>query len=172
MAGLHVIEVPEVESDPLARLDHLALGYAPMDRLHDEFLALVKALAQAPEPAVAGVLDALAANAREHFDAEDRWMNESDFPARGCHVDEHAAVLRSIEAVQRRVARGETAAARTLADALVDWFPNHADYLDSALAHWLCKRRLGGTPIVVRRHIRSPLPFSPTEPPPHLPGES
>ncbi|ABM58665.1 bacteriohemerythrin [Verminephrobacter eiseniae] len=136
-------------------LDHdgWLLGYAPMDRLHEEFLALVHALAQAPEHAVAAALDALALNARAHFGAEDQWMAASAFPARACHIDEHAAVMRSIEGVQRRVARADFGAARPLADALLQWFPGHADYLDSALAHWLCKQRLGGAPIVLRRRI-------------------
>jgi len=142
------------ESNSAVHHDGLLLGYAPMDELHGEFITLVKALAQAPDLGIVAALDALAANAREHFDAEDQWMNESAFPARTCHIDEHAAVMRSIEGVQRRASGGEFAPARRLADALLEWFPGHADYLDSALAHWMCKRRLGGTPIVVRRRIQ------------------
>lgn len=84
------------------------LGHAAMDRLHEEFLALAQARGQA----VLTVLDALALAAREHFGAEEQWMVDSAFPARGCHVDEHAAVLRSIEGVQRRVARADFDAAR------------------------------------------------------------
>ncbi len=145
--------MPPPESNPLTSSGALPLGYAPMDRLHDEFVTLVQALAQTPDHAVADALDALARNAREHFDAEDQWMTKSAFPARGCHIDEHAAVMRSIEGVQRRVSRGEWDAARRLGQALAEWFPGHADYLDSALAHWMCKRSLGGTPIVVRRRI-------------------
>lgn len=100
-------------------------------------------------------LDALAAHARDHFDTENTWMRESDFPARECHVGEHDAVLRSIEGVQRRVAQGEHATARALASELAAWFPAHCDYLDAALAHWMCKSRFGGAPIVVRRHLDS-----------------
>jgi len=62
-------------------------------------------------------------------------------------------VLTSIKGVRRRVAAGETEAARWLARALAAWFPGHADYMDAALAHWMCKQRLGGKPIVVRRHM-------------------
>ena len=35
--------------------------------------------------------------------------------------------------------------------AVKDWFPGHADYLDSALSHWMFKRRFGGKPMVLRR---------------------
>jgi hypothetical protein len=47
------------------------------------------------------------------------------------------------------------AVCRRLGSELAAWFPGHADYLDSALAHWMCKRTLGGKPVVLRRNIRS-----------------
>ena len=40
-----------------------------------------------------------------------------------------------------------------LSDSLEAWFPGHADYLDSALSHWMCKLRWGGKPVVIRRNI-------------------
>ena len=137
--------------------DDLRLGFAPMDATHEEFLALVAALLAAPDDAVPDALLAVHAHSREHFAAEERWMEESAFPAAGCHRDEHAAVLASMAGVGRKVAAGDVEAARRLARALVDWFPGHADYLDSALAHWMCKRTLGGTPVVLRRRkVASP----------------
>ena len=78
-------------------------------------------------------------------------MQETDFPARECHTDEHAAVLQSMQAVTRLVADGDFEAGRHLGRALADWFPGHAVYLDSALAHWMCSKRLGGKPVVLRR---------------------
>lgn len=80
-------------------------------------------------------------------------MVETDFPARECHMDEHAAVLRSVAQVGAQLAQGDVAECRRLAEELVNWFPGHADYLDSALAHWVCKQRLGGKPVVLRRDL-------------------
>jgi hemerythrin len=131
-----------------------ALGYPAMDRLHDEFLQLLERLGTAEAAELPGIVDALLEQSREHFGAEDRWMLETAFPARECHANEHAAVLRSMEGVRRRVVQGDVAAARSLATALADWFPAHADYLDSALAHWMCKRRFGGQPVVLRKASR------------------
>jgi hypothetical protein len=37
---------------------------------------------------------------------------------------------------------------------LFEWFPGHADYLDSALAAWMTKRRFGGKPVVLRRSVK------------------
>jgi hemerythrin len=137
--------------------DGFLLGYAPMDQVHEEFIALVNALGRAGDDELGIAMDSLLVHAREHFGDEERWMAETEFPARKCHAEEHAAVLRSIEGVRERVvAHGDHAAARRLARALAEWFPGHADYLDAALAHWLCKRRFGGQPIVVRRHFEAP----------------
>lgn len=84
-------------------------------------------------------------------------MEDTQFPARQCHIDEHAAVMKSVREVQALLARGDTTHCRSLADELARWFPGHADYLDSALAHWMCKQRLGGKPVVIRRDLKSAL---------------
>lgn len=135
--------------------DGLLLGHGPMDRAHEEFLGLIAALGHAAGPGLASALDTLAALANDHFDTENAWMVDSDFPARECHIAEHDAVLRSIDGVRRRVAAGEHAPAQALARELTAWLPAHCGYLDAALAHWLCKQRLGGKPIVVRRQLHT-----------------
>ena len=137
--------------DPASWHDDLRLGFAPMDATHEEFLALVDALLAAPDAAIADALAAVHAHSLEHFAAEERWMDETGFPAAECHRNEHAAVLASMEGVGRKVAAGNVDAARRLAQALTEWFPGHADYLDSALAHWMCKKTMGGKPVVLRR---------------------
>lgn len=148
-----------VLSAPSAATWHsdLRLGWHPIDAIHEEFIALVDALLAAADDAMPAALSALQQHSREHFAVEERWMEETDFPARSCHVDEHAAVLASMEGVARKLAAGDFESGRRLARALVDWFPGHADYLDSALAHWMCQKRLGGKPVVVRRSVAAPV---------------
>lgn len=136
---------------PSSWSDKFALGFAPMDRVHMDFLHAVDALLRADDAGMAAALEVVEAHTRQHFDEEERWMMETAFPARECHADEHAAVMRSVEGVRERVAGGDLDAARTLGAALLDWFPAHADYMDAALAHWMCKLLHGGTPIVLRR---------------------
>jgi len=138
---------------PLQWSDSLLLGYGPMDEVHREFVDTVQALQTAQDADLPRCLEALVAHARSHFEAEDLWMVETDFPARACHIEEHAAVMASVEQVQQLVAQGNIAECRRLADELARWFPGHADYLDSALAHWICKQRLGGKPVVLRRDL-------------------
>jgi hemerythrin len=152
------LPITPLETSSFTWHDGMLVGYTPMDAVHEEFALQIDALLRAPDSAILGALDALAGHAREHFGDEESWMAETDFPARTCHAAEHAAVMTSIEGVRRRVAEGEAEAARRLARALADWFPGHADYMDAALAHWMCKRRLGGKPIVVRRCMSASAP--------------
>lgn len=138
---------------PLSWSDAFLLGFGPMDATHEEFVRCVTAVQRASAAELPAAMEALASHLREHFAQEDQWMRETGFPPRDCHIDEHAAVLKSVEEVQALLAAGDVDEPRRLADALADWFPGHADYLDSALAHWLCKRRLGGKPVVLRRNL-------------------
>lgn len=144
--------------------DGLLLGYAPMDHVHQAFVDGVAHLQSCADHELSGALDALQAHLQDHFGSEDQWMKETDFPARDCHIEEHAAVLTSVQQVRERLAQqGDVAVCRRLADELARWFPGHADYLDSALAHWMCQQRLGGKPVVIRRQpIVSPPPGSGT----------
>ena len=133
--------------------DKFLLGYAPMDEVHEELVEIVSQMQRASDSEIPGLLDSFITHARGHFEAEDTWMVETEFPARECHIGEHAAVMKSVEEVKVFVALGNYEICRSLAAELAGWFPGHADYLDSALAHWMCKKRLGGKPVVIRRDI-------------------
>jgi hemerythrin-like metal-binding protein len=146
-----------VSEPSLAWSDAFVLGHEPMDATHREFVELVGALQRAPDAALPALLARFEAHARRHFAEEDQWMRDTEFPPRDCHIDEHAAVLRSLEQVRELADGGDLSEVRRLADALADWFPGHADWLDSALAHWLCKRAYGGKPVIVRRDLAGAL---------------
>lgn len=144
---------PSADADDLRWSDALLLGHDPMDRAHREFVDTVQALASAPEADLRARLDDFAEHARAHFAEEDAWMTETDFPPRECHMDEHAAVMRSVAQVRELVDKGDFSECRRLAIELMRWFPGHVDYLDSALAHWMNKRRFGGKPVILRRDL-------------------
>jgi len=133
--------------------DGLVLGYGPMDAVHEEFVRCIAAIQDAPEAALPGLMSELERHAEQHFGDENHWMESTEFPARECHINEHEAVLTSVRQVRALAQAGETGECRRLADELAKWFPGHADYLDSALAHWMCKRSHGGKPVVIRRNL-------------------
>lgn len=146
---------PESTDAPeaLAWSDAFVLGFDPMDYLHEEFVDIAGRLQAAEDAALPVLLDEMARHLEQHFQMEDKWMEETDFPPRGCHMDEHAAVLKSVHEVQAELAAGNVELCRDLVDHLATWFPGHADHLDSALAHWMSKRRFGGKPVVLRRGL-------------------
>lgn len=135
--------------------DHLLMGYAPMDDIHQEFVDIISQLETADDAQLPALLQAMEVHLQHHFAEEDQWMNSTAFPPRDCHIDEHAAVLKSVAEVREKLAQGDVAVCRSLIAALADWFPGHATHLDSALAHWLFKQRFGGKPVVIRRSNQS-----------------
>lgn len=135
--------------------DRYKLGYERMDDTHREFVDKVNALLIAEDGALLTRLDDFIAHAESHFGEEKEWMQSTDFPAADCHIDEHAAVVKSVYEVRELLASSPGArsfeAARSLGRALMDWFPGHATYLDSALSAWMCKRMYGAQPVVFHR---------------------
>ena len=137
---------------PFTWSDRFLLGHNTIDTTHAEFVECVGALLNARDAEIPGALDAFIHHAEAHFQQENDWLSAPDFPGGGeCHIEEHEKVLNSAYDVREVVAQGQFDVARAYARALVDWFPGHADYMDSALATWLVKRSHNGRPLVFRR---------------------
>jgi hemerythrin len=130
--------------------DRYKLGFDPIDQIHEDFVLIVDSLLQSDDVnQIRNSLESIERHTIEHFDTENRWMIESDFPAAVCHMEEHESVLASIRDV---VANFDAQLAKDLGMALMDWFPGHADYLDSALATWMVKQKFSASPLVFRRN--------------------
>ncbi len=153
VAVLHAAGLSSAGAPLLFWDDALLLGMPEMDDEHRAFVSRIHALQTAEPHAVHQRLADFEQHARAHFEAEDRWMRETEFPPRQCHIDEHAAVLKSVAEVQALVAAGRTDIVQGLADELARWFPGHAQHLDSALAAWVSKRKWGAKPVVLKRGV-------------------
>lgn len=137
--------------------DALLLGYPAMDETHQDFVRCVGALQSSPDTEFPARLRDTLTHCESHFEQEAGWMKSTDFPAAQCHIDEHEAVLRSLREAEEFLGRGgDLQRVRSIAAALVDWFPAHADYMDAALSHWMSKRKHGGAPVVLRRQGTQP----------------
>ena len=77
------------------------------------------------------------------------------YNAGGCHVEEHAVVPKSLDEVRLALRAGRPAVVRAFAEALADWFPEHARVMDLGLARWMVQQRLGGAPILIRPRTRA-----------------
>ena len=151
--GIPMTNATEHPAAPFQWTDAFLLGEPRMDAVHQEFVDIVARMERAPDTELPQLLEQFATHTRAHFEMENSWMVESGFPPRECHIDEHAAVMRSVDEVRILLAGGDTVVCRRLVQELILWFPSHAQHLDSALAHWISKLRTGGKPVVLRRGI-------------------
>lgn len=141
-------------SPTLVWTDDFLLGHGGIDASHTEFVDQMVRLQGADDRALPDCFDGFVIHLRAHFEAENQLMLDTDFPPRQCHMDEHAAVLQSVLEVQQSLKSGRLNVVRDLICALAEWFPKHTQHLDSALAHWANKKRLGGKPVVIKRGLK------------------
>lgn len=125
-----------------------ALGDGRIDADHREFVRLVDAMLSAADiAALDRCLDAFAVHAKAHFEEEDRLMAVSRYDNARCHVDEHRAVLASVEQVRAQPEAQRVANAYRLAVELARWFPGHVDVMDRGMVDWAIRHRTGGAPL-------------------------
>ena len=133
--------------------DARLLGYGPMDETHQEFYQVAFRLLTCDDTTMEAALldfqrhavDALRAGGC--LDAQ-HGLPAARLPHRGACGGAEVG-RRGAGAV--RAGSADAALVQDLALHLFQWFPGHADYLDSALAAWMSKRAHGGKPIVLRR---------------------
>lgn len=71
-----------------------------MNDEHDEFLRLILLFQCAGPPQLMGTLDKLRGHAGMHFASEDEDLRQLRGSNADCHLDEHAAVLKSLDEVR------------------------------------------------------------------------
>lgn len=114
-----------------------ALGLAPMDATHREFVALLNELHAAGDAELPAKLARFLAHTIAHFERENEWMRRSGFPPLGCHMGEHERVLELMIKVLAMVKAGHTVAGRVLIAELPAWFENHTATMDYTLAYFI-----------------------------------
>lgn len=127
---------------PLDLSDSLRTGDARMDDTHAEFVDQLNALLALPPEAQLEPYRAFLAHTEAHFAQEDRWMLATGFAADNCHASMHATILETMRAVEDHyLNQGDTGIITRLAEALAEWFAQHAATMDAGLAQHM--RSLG-----------------------------
>jgi hemerythrin len=117
-----------------------AVGYAPMIELNRHARHLLHALG-APEAADYGMaLVTIHGHLLRQCATEEDWMRAADFPGYERHKREHDMLLEVISEVRRRYDAGDTEIVERLARELPQWFDDHANSMDAALAYFLKDR--------------------------------
>jgi hemerythrin len=135
----------------------LTLGDPVLDREHAELQRLIDTLRQAPPTEVLAALDALRSHAAVHFGQEDTDLRRLGGANATCHLDEHAAVLRSLDEVRAALEQPQPPAGlvgRLVAE-LARWLPEHVQAMDASIASVRSKERFGGVPIQIARRDAS-----------------
>lgn len=114
--------------------DALALDVPAMDATHQEFVALLAAVEEAPDAQLHTLWQALIAHTEAHFAQEDRWMASTGFAPENCHTTQHKVVLEIMREGGKRCAEGDLTKVRGMTPELAAWFSYHAQTMDAALA--------------------------------------
>ncbi|WP_342131648.1 hemerythrin domain-containing protein [Hydrogenophaga sp. OTU3427] len=121
----------------LAWTTELHTGDGRMDETHAEFVEQLNTLLGTPADAQLPLYQAFLAHTQAHFDQEDRWMLATGFTAENCHAMQHSSILETMRAVEDHYRQGDTDIITRLAEALAEWFPQHAASMDAGLAQHL-----------------------------------
>ncbi|MGV1016869.1 MAG: hemerythrin domain-containing protein [Fluviibacter phosphoraccumulans] len=117
--------------------DEWTLNHSQMDETHHEFIAEINHMLAVPDDEMLAAVDQFIDHTVAHFEKERVWMENTNFPPKGCHIGEHDRVLAIVQQVRQMVAGGDYAIGRRLAEELVPWFNQHAQTMDAALAYVL-----------------------------------
>lgn len=133
--------------------DNMLVGHAGIDQTHREFVILANALTESCEDSAPTRLHEIEEHLMSHFDNEKRLMERTEFPATDCHIEEHGKVFDAVVLVSERYSDGTASLSdvKRLAQALIDWFPGHIFYMDSALSTWVSKKTHSGSPLILHR---------------------
>jgi hemerythrin len=135
----------------------LHLGDAALDQEHQDLQAFIEGLLVAPAEDAPKVLVELREHAAKHFTTEDADLIAMKGGNSQCHLDEHAAVLRSLDEVRAVLEQHgvppstKAALVQRLAVELRRWLPEHVREMDAGVATFRLQRRFGGSPVRVTR---------------------
>jgi hemerythrin len=128
---------PEAPAQAIAGLDwtpQLHTGDSRMDDTHEEFVEMLNQLLATSQDQQLPLYREFVAHTVEHFAQEERWMIATGFAPDNCHASHHATILETLNAVVEHCEQGDAEIISRLAEALVEWFPQHAASMDAGLA--------------------------------------
>lgn len=135
----------------------LTLGDSVLDEDHLRLEDLVLQLRDAPLDEVSRRLEAVREHASRHFALEDIELRAMADGNAKCHLDEHAAVLNSLDEVMVVLTQVDVAAEKKallinrLATELLVWLPGHVHEMDAGVASHRSKQHFGGAPVKIAR---------------------
>ncbi len=126
----------------MARLqwsDALSLDMPAMDDGHRKLVELLDLAHEASDTMLIEHWRTLITHAAHVFEREDRWMHATTFSSDHIHSTQHKVVLQVMREGLLAGESGDLATVRKMASELGQWFANHSQSMDAALALHLRK---------------------------------
>ena len=112
----------------------LETGDPRMDHTHEEFVTMLNQLLSTPQDQQLPLYREFLDHTVAHFAQEERRMLATGFSEDNCHASHHATILETMRAVIPHYEGEDPEIITRLAEALVEWFPQHAASMDAGLA--------------------------------------
>jgi hemerythrin len=133
-------------------------GDTQLDADHRNIQNAIDVLCSAGDSARISALDELRKVVASHFETEDIDLQRMGDGNAKCHIDEHAAVLVSLDDVRIALVSRErdeefkSNLVSRLGTQLLQWLPMHVREMDTSLVKYRIAQRFGGAPVnLVRR---------------------
>lgn len=127
----------QMTAQPAAALEWssaLSVGDDRMDHTHAEFVEQLNQLLSTSDDQQLPLYQTFLAHTVAHFAQEERWMLATGFAPDNCHATHHETILETMRAVEAHHRQGDTGIITRMAEALAEWFPQHAASMDAGLA--------------------------------------
>jgi hemerythrin-like metal-binding protein len=119
--------------------DALSLDMPAMDSGLKTFVTLLDLAHEASDTSLVSRWRDLVQHTAHVFEREDRWMRTSLFSSASTHITQHKVVLQVMQEGLNAGESGDLALIRKMAEELGQWFANHSQSMDAALALHLRK---------------------------------
>lgn len=123
------------------------VAFDAMNQVHSEEVELLNSLEKCLEfndtVNIEILLETLLEHTIEHFDNEERLMQEVSFPAYVMHKDEHTRVLNETQMaiLDWRTKRDNNIIKNYFFGTLIDWLPQHIASMDTITAQFICMHK-------------------------------
>ena len=121
--------------------DAYKIGHEKIDQQHQRRFELTSALAEADGlPALRKALMQLYKHTREHFELEESFMRELNYPAANAHIAAHDQLLTRLNAVSLEVGQGQIDRV-AIERLIVEWALRHIPNEDTQLTAYVALRQ-------------------------------
>lgn len=117
----------------------LSLDMPAMDDGHRQWVAWLDLAHEASDADLVARWHRLITHTSQVFEQEDRWMHATNFSSSHIHSTQHKVVLQVMQEGLKAGESGDLGTVRKMVGELGQWFANHAQSMDAALALHLRK---------------------------------